>query len=70
MAVVNPIKPGDEVRMRGVKPEVTGVVTRNDGHQFCVITSEGVTYNHTLQYANPIKTGRHFEVEKFLESIR
>lgn len=66
------IKVGDEVRIRwqGEQHEaVIGVVTHNTQEHFCWINSEGLTNHTTRAYANPIKTGRHYDVESFLKML-
>ena len=70
MAVVIPIQVGDEVTLRGIQDTPVAVVTKNTADQFCCVTAEGITYNCSRVVARPNKTGRKYEVKKFLESLR
>lgn len=70
MAAVMPIQVGEEVTLRGIKDTPVAVVTRNTEDQFCCITAEGITYNCSRVVAIPNKTGRRYEVKKFLDSLR
>ena len=70
MAVTMPIKVGEEVKLRGVKDMPIGVVTYNTVDNFCVLSKDGYTYNYPRAAANPIKTGRKFDVESLLKAMR
>ena len=61
---------GDEVIIQGCFPEMIGVVTHNEEDHFCYILADGITYHCRRPYANPKKTGRHFDVKGFLETIK
>lgn len=63
MAVAIPIQKGDEVILRGLPDRPEAIVTKNSADQFCCITTEGITYNCSRVVANPIKTGRKYEVK-------
>ena len=65
-----PIKVGDEVILRNLPDRPVGVVTYNTSDQFCVINKHGVTRNTTRAEANPLKTGKHYDVESFLMMLR
>ena len=69
MAVTKPIAVGDEVTLRKIPDKPVAVVTHNTKDLFCAITKEGVTFRCSLEAANPMKTGRHFDVESFLKMI-
>ena len=64
------IKVGDEVTLRGIPNKPVGVVTFNTIEHFCVLTKDGITFNTSRATANPIKTGRRFDVESFLNLMR
>ena len=70
MAVVNPIQVGEEVTLRGLPDKPVGVVTFNTKEHFCVLTKEGITFNTSLATANPMKTGRRFDVKAFLRQMQ
>ena len=63
---VEPIKVGEEVKLRGVKDYPIGVVTMNTIDHFCILTKDGYTYNMNRLSANPLKTGRKFNVADLL----
>ena len=67
---LEPIKVGEEVKLRGIKDTPVGVVTMNTQDNFCVITKEGFTYNTSRAAANPLKTGKKYDVERFLRSMQ
>lgn len=65
------IQVGDEIRTRRLLKNVIGVVTKNDSENFCIILPSGKTYSFSdLSVANPIKTGKHYDVEGFLKSLQ
>ena len=68
--MVQPIKIGEEVRLRGLRYKPVGVVTLNTTDHFCVITKEGYAYNVNRLAANPLKTGKKYDVEGFLRSMQ
>lgn len=69
--MANWIQVGDEIRTRWANdPQVVGVVTYNTPTDFSIITDTGLAYHTTRAFMNPIKTGRHFDVESFLKTIR
>ena len=72
MAAPN-IEVGDEVRLRWTrsgKTPIIAVVTHNTPEDFCYILPTGITGHTTRADANPIKTGRHFNIQPFLDMIR
>lgn len=68
--MVEPIKIGEEVKLRGIKDYPIGVVTLNTQDHFCVITKEGFTFNTSRAAANPLKTGKRYDVEGFLKYLQ
>jgi hypothetical protein len=70
MAVTIPIQVGDEVKLRKVKDTPISVVLLNTSDHFCCVTKEGYTFNTSRAAALPMKTGRHFDADGFLKSIR
>ena len=70
MAVTIPIKVGEEVKLRGVKDMPIGVVTYNTVDNFCVLSKDGFTYNLPRANANPLKTGKRYDVESLLKAMR
>ena len=67
---VQAIQVGEEVILRGVKDKPTAVVTMNTADHFCTITKGGFVYNCSRAAANPLKTGRRFDVASFLKSLQ
>ena len=63
------IKVGDEVKLRGLKDWPIAVVTLNTTDHFCAINKEGYTFNLSRTAANPLKTGRRFDVSSFLKLL-
>ena len=68
--MVPSIKVGDEVKLRGIIDMPIGVVTCNTVDKFCVLSKDGYTYNYPRAVANPIKTGRKFDVESLLKAMK
>ena len=68
--MVEPIKVGEEVKLRGVKDYPIGVVTLNTTDHFCVLTKDGYVYNMSRLAANPLKTGKRYDIEGFLRSMQ
>ena len=68
--MVAPIKVGEEVKLRGVKDMPIGVVTYNTVDNFCVLSKDGFTYNLPRAVANPLKTGKRYDVESLLKAMR
>ena len=72
MAVTG-IQVGDEVTIRWQNEQqerIVGVVTYNTKEHFCWIMPDGITYHTSRAMANPIKTGRHFDVKSFLKLLQ
>ena len=69
MAAIKPIMVGDQVRLRGVKDMPIGYVTYNTVDHFCVLCKDGYTYNMSRAQANPIKTGKRFDIEAILREM-
>ena len=69
MSAIKPILVGDEVTLRNLPDRPVAVVTYNTADLFCAITKHGITYACSRATANPLKTGRHFDVENFLKMI-
>ena len=66
---IEPIKVGEEVKLRGFKDFPIGVVTLNTQDNFCVLTKDGFTYNSPRAMANPIKTGKKYDVASLLKAM-
>ena len=68
--MVPSIQIGDEVTLRGLKDRPVAVVTYNTVDDFCCINKDGITFHASRAALNPLKTGRHFDVDGFLKSLR
>ena len=66
----NDIEVGDEVIIQGHYPEIVAIVTHNEMDHFCYMLKDGISYHSVRRFANPKKTGRHFDVEGFLQTIK
>ena len=67
---IKPIEVGEEVKLRGLKDYPIGVVTLNTTDHFCVLTKDGYTYNLNRLMANPIKTGKRYDVAGLLKAMQ
>ena len=67
---LEPIKVGEEVKLRGVKDTPIGVVTMNMQDNFCVLAKDGFTYNVPRATANPLKTGKKYDVASLLKAMQ
>lgn len=68
--MVPSIKVGDEVKLRGIKDMPIGVVTYNTVDNICILAKDGFTYNYPRAIANPLKTGKRYDVESLLKAMR
>ena len=67
---LEPIKIGEEVKLRGIKDTPIGVVTMNTQDNFCVLTKDGFTYNAPIATANPLKAGKKYDVASLLKAMQ
>ena len=67
---IEPIKVGEEVKLRGLQDYPIGVVTLNTQDHFCVLLKEGYTINAPRAILNPIKTGKKYDVESLLKAMQ